>query len=122
MTPSALMTATARHLRVLGRGATLGPDDHAILTAKYASLHAMLLEKRLVSWALTESIPTSCDEPVMRMLAAMSADEFGVAEPRYTRLIVLGALGANPASLAEKQLRAALAPAHVEGSVVTTYF
>ncbi len=56
------------------------------------------------------------------MLAAISADEFGVGEPRYTRLIVLGALGNNPASLAEKQLRAVLAPAYVPHSVSTTSF
>ena len=30
MTPAELKTATARHLRVLGRGATLGADDSAI--------------------------------------------------------------------------------------------
>lgn len=116
MTPTDLKIATLRKLKVIASGELANSDDLALMTEKYEGLHAMLLEMSLVTWALTEDIPTKAEQPVIFMLAALSADDFGVPEPRASVLKVEGGLKLPQASVAERQLRALLAPTPVSGT------
>jgi len=122
VTPTELKTAALVRLAALPAGEAADPDDFATMTTKYASLHALLLTKELVTWALTESIPVKAQEPVIAMLAAMSVNEFTVPEPRKSQLIAEGALDMPTPSLAERQLRKALARRYVSTRLRATYF
>lgn len=122
MTPANLRIAAARKLRILADGGTLGAEADNKLTDKYTSLHAMLLAENLVTWAFTENIPPKAEQPVIAMLAALSVDEFGVSGQRRAELLLMGALHMTPVSLAERQLRKALAPRSVSQPVPTEYF
>lgn len=117
MTATELKLATLRKLRVLAAGEDADPDDFALMGEKYVGLHAMLVEMSLVTWALSEDIPRKAEQPVISMLAAMTADDFGVAEPRASVLKAEGLLKLPQASVAERQLRGLLAPTPVSGSV-----
>lgn len=117
MTPTDLKHATLRKLKVIAAGEAANSDDFSLMGEKYTGLHAMLLEMSLVTWALDEDIPVKAEQPVIFMLAALSADDFGVPEPRATVLKAEGGLKLPQASVAERQLRALLAPTPVSGSV-----
>lgn len=123
MTPTDLKYATLRKLKVIAAGETPNSEDFNLMTEKYLGLHAMLLEMGLVTWALTEDIPVKAEQPVIFMLAALAADEFGVPDPRASLLKAEGGLKLPQASIAERQLRALLAPAPISGSRQrATYF
>lgn len=122
MTPADLKTNALRHLKVVAAHQDASAEDFATIGVYYTGLHAMLLVKGLVSWGLTESIPEACAQPVISMLAAMAADEFGVPEPRSAVLKAEGLLDLSPVSVAERQLRKALAAPYVVHPAVTEYF
>jgi hypothetical protein len=122
VTPTDLKLAVLRKLKVIASGEEATSDDLALMTEKYNGLHAMLLSEELLIWALTEDIPAKCEEPVITMLAAHSADGFGVPEPRSSQLKAEGLLGLPAASPAERLLRKLLAPKHVNSTLKTEYF
>lgn len=122
MTPAELKTATLRKLKVISSTDDASPEDFVLIGEKYESLHAILLTKSLVTWALDEDIPAKAVEAVKTMLAAFSADEFGVPEPRATILKGEGALNLPQASPAERLLRAVLAAKYVPNPVQAEYF
>lgn len=122
MTPSDLKTATLRKLKVIGSGQDANAADFALMGEKYEALHAILLAKSLVTWALDEDIPAKAVEAIKTMLAAFSADEFGVPEPRATILKGEGAVNLPQSSPAERLLRAVLAPKYVSSPVRSDYF
>lgn len=126
MTPAQLKSAVLKKLQITAAGGSDAADDISILTDKYAGLHAMLLDAELVIWSLTENIPKKAEQPIVALLAAFAANEFGIPEPRYTRLQTEGAfnLPANRGgpSLAETQLRKALSADYVSSPVVSEYF
>lgn len=97
-------------------------EDFALMGEKYEALHGILLAKSLVTWALIEDIPAKAVEPVKVMLAAFSADEFGVPEPRASILKGEGAINLPQSSPAERLLRAVLAPKYVSSPVRSDYF
>lgn len=122
MTPSELKTATLRKLKVIASGEDANPEDFALMGEKYEAVHGILLAKSLVTWALDEDIPAKAVEPLKAILAAFSADEFGVPEPRASMLKGEGALNLPQSSPAERLLRAVLAPKYVSNVLRTTYF
>lgn len=122
MTPSDLKTATLRKLKVIDSVNAAQPEDFALMGEKYEAVHAILLSRHLVTWALDEDIPAKAVEPLKAILAAFSADDFGVPEPRATMLKGEGALNLPQSSPAERLLRAVLAPKYVSNSVRTQYF
>ncbi len=122
MTPAELKAATLAKLKVVPAGSTASAEDNTTIGDYYTRLHAMLVAKGLVEWALTEDIPERCAYPVMCMLAAMAADEFGVPDGRATELKIEGLLDMSPVSLAERQLRKALARPYVTHPVVSEYY
>ena len=126
MTPAALKSAVLKKLQVTAAGDTDAADDIAIITQKYTGLHQMLLVAGLVSWSKTENVPGEAEQPVVAMLAALAASEFSIPEPRHSRLQLEGAfnlpVGLGGPSLAERQLRKALAQKHISSPVVSEYF
>ena len=122
MTPADLKTETLRRLKVVPGGGDAGAEDTVTIGGYYVRLHSMLLAKSLVTWALSEAVPPACEEPIIAMLAAMACDEFGVPESRAKRLKAEGRLDLAPASIAERQLRKALATGYVPHPVVSEYF
>ncbi len=126
MTPAQLKSAVLTKLQITAAGGRDAADDVAIITQKYTGLHKMLLKDSLVTWSLTENIPGEAEQPVVAMLAAFCASEFGIPEPRHSRLQLEGALHlpatVGGPSLAERQLRKALAAPHVSSAVVSEYF
>ncbi len=123
MTPAQLKSAALKKLQITAAGDSDAADDVAILTTKYEGLHKMLLKDSLVSWSLTEDIPKEAEQPMVSMLAAFAANEFGIPDPRYSRLQLEGQFNLqNGPSLAERQLRKALADPHVSSTLVTEYF
>lgn len=122
MTPSELKTAALRKLKVVAAGADANAEDFALMGEKYEAVHGILLAKSLVTWALDEDIPVKAVEPLKAILAAFSADEFGVPEPRASILKGEGALNLPQSSPAERLLRAVLAPKYVSSPVRSDYF
>ena len=126
MTPAALKKAVLKKLQVTAAGDVDAADDVAIITEKYTGLHQMLLVDGLVIWSLTEDVPAEAEQPVVAMLAALAASDFGIPEPRHSRLQLEGAFNlpitVGGPSLAERQLRKALAQKHISSTVVSEYF
>lgn len=126
MTPAALKSAVLKKLEVTAAGDSDAADDIAIITQKYVSLHKLLLVDGLVTWSITEAIPEEAAQAIIMMLAFSAANEFGVPELRYNRLAREGALNmpevVGGPSVAERQLRKALAPKYVSSAVVSEYF
>lgn len=122
MTPSDLKHAALRKLKVISASESATPEDFGLMGEKYTGLHAMLLRKSLVTWALAEDIPAEVEQPLIMMLAAFAADDFGVPEPRATILKSEGGLNLPAASPAERLLRAVTAPSRVSGPVRAEYF
>jgi hypothetical protein len=122
VTRTDLLTAAARDLRILAGGGTLSGEQSVRLLEFYTSLHAMLLDKELVTWSLTEAIPEKCVVPVKGMLAALAVHWAGIGEPRRSELLRYGELDASPVSPSERMLRKALAPSYVEQPAHSEYF
>lgn len=117
-----LRKAALQKLQVLAAGEDAEAEDGLLIQQKYEALHAQLTEKELATWALDEDIPAKVQEPVIAMLAAMSVDEYGIAEPRRSTLIAAGALDLPQTSLAERQLRKVLSSAYIATPLTTCYF
>ena len=126
MTPAALKSAVLKKLQITAAGDTDAADDVAIITEKYTGLHQMLLVAGLVIWSKTENVPGEAEQPIVAMLAALAASDFGIPEPRHSRLQLEGAFNlpitVGGPSLAERQLRKALAQKHISSPVVSEYF
>jgi len=116
VTPAAIKQAVLERVGVVPAGGPYPADEVALITRKYTGIHALLVRKKLVIWALSENIPDEAQEPLVSILAFSVAAEYGVPEPRYTRLRLEGSLDDEQPSLAERQLRKALSGAPHPGS------
>ena len=109
-------------MKVTPAGTASAPEDVARVTDKYTSLHKMLIKDELATWALTEDVPEEAEQPIIAMLAAFCADEFGIPDPRYARLQIEGALFLPQLSIAERQLRRVLSKRPVAYPAGSEYF
>ena len=108
MTPAELKQAVLERVGVVPAGGPYPADEVALITRKYTGIHALLVKKTLAAWAITEDVPDEAQEPMVSILAFSVAAEYGVPEPRYSRLRLEGSLDDETPSLAERQLRKAL--------------
>lgn len=122
MTLTEMRTAVLQRLHALDVGSSPSPEDGDLVGDKYTALHAMLLSRNLVTWAVTEDIPAKVQDPVVAMVAALCINEFAVQEPRRSQLLSEGALDLPMASLAERQLRKSLASTYVSTPQRATYY
>lgn len=93
-----------------------------LATDLYAVLHAQLVADELPIWTVSEDIPDGASQPMIWLLAFLLAPRVGAPDEEIARLTALGAYGANPQSLGEKQLRRFLASKYVSEPVATEYF
>ena len=123
MTPAELKNAVLERVGVVPAGGPYPADEVALITRKYTGIHAQLVTKKLVTWAITENVPDALQEPMVSILSFSVAAEYGVPEPRYTRLRLEGSIDDETPSLAERQLRKALSGApHPASPVRAEYY
>jgi len=122
VSPEHLKQAALEKLGVVPAGGPYPADDVEKVTQKYEALHAELREIFQLPWWITEDIPENVEEHVISMLAFRSAADFGVPDPRYTRLRREGALGDTPQSLAEQRMRQILVPPFISKPIKTEFF
>lgn len=122
MTPIDLYEKTLEHLQVTAAGESAAPEDTAVVRQRYQSLYAMLDVESLVEWGVTEDIPSYAEQPLIMMLAAYSAQEFGVTDPRYSQLQIEGGLSLPQPSLAERLLRRQMSNKYIPTVQATEYF
>ena len=106
MTPTTLYRKTLEKLQVAAAGEPVDADDVQLIRSKYESLYEVLAVKELVSWNISQDIPENCANPVVMMLAFLSASEFGMNPLEFA---AEGALDVVPPSIGERQLRAQFA-------------
>lgn len=127
MTPTELKLAALRELRIIPAGEPDAPAEYLdIASDKYSTLYEMLATERLVTWASTDDIPSDVAQPITMMLAFLCAGPFGVnpgtrAELEQAGALNLPAIKGGP-SLAESQLRRALARSYVSSPATSEYF
>jgi hypothetical protein len=124
MTPQELQFAALRETGVVAAGDTPTAEQGALASDRYALLHSMLLKQDLANWALTEDIPAKYAMPVTWMLAFLlaSGETLGVVPEVKADLATLGAVGSEPMSLGERQLRRLLAADYVSQTATSEYF
>jgi len=117
-----LYQKTGFKLGIIGANETPSAEDGVLLAGAYAGLHDQLLSEGLVTWSATENIPNWAAPIMVAMLASLLVDEFGLADPRRSMLLLEGALGNAPVSPAERRLRRQLALPYVEHPVYVENF
>lgn len=126
MTPTQLKQRVLEKLTVLAAGENPNIEDATLVGDRYASLHDMLITDALVNWTLTEDVPAWAESAIVMMVAAASADEFGVPEPAKSEIKREGVYGLpsnlGGPSLAEKQLRSQSARNFVYYPQASEYF
>ncbi len=81
-----LRDKSLKKLRVLEEGETPTNEVIADVEAAYEEIHAYLSTQSAIGWDSDEDIPDEAVRPMVTVLAAEMADDFGVEEPRYQRL------------------------------------
>ncbi len=122
MTPQELRDAVLMEVGVLAAGESAAPEDAAVVTAKYALLHETLTERDLASWDVTDDIPDDVAQSVVLMVAHLCARPFGVPAQKAAELLQMGALDLPQPSIAERQVRRALAEKYVSTPARSEYF
>lgn len=122
MTPTELKTRALQEIRVVEKTQSPPAEEFAIAGQRYAALHAMLLERNLATWSLTEDIPDKCALPLIWMLGNLLTGILGCPDEIRTEFYTLGAFDSRPVSLGERQLRAVLARDYVAQSATPDYF
>lgn len=122
MTPQDLYQKTLERLRVVAAGEAAQPEDIALVTARYSGVYNLLNALELVTWAESQEIPDEFEIPLVAILSAHSAQEFGVQEPRYTELLSEGGVQLPQTSWAERQLRALVAKKYVPTRAQSEYY
>ena len=82
-----LRNRALKKLRVLEEGETPTNEVIADVLAAYTSLHDRLSKDGAITWDFDEDIPSEAERPMVAILAAEMADDFGVDEMRYQRLL-----------------------------------
>jgi hypothetical protein len=96
----------ATRLGILPVGATVAADDAEVIREAYVGLVAELSEHMIAMWDADDPVPEPHSEPLIAMVAAKVADDFGITDPRRAQLVMDGAFGLPVASIAERRLRA----------------
>jgi hypothetical protein len=122
VTPTELKFAALKETKIVGLLQTPPAEMGVLATDLYAVLHAQLVADELPIWTVSEDIPSGACQPMIWMLAFMLCARLGAPDEEVARLAGLGAYGANPQSLGEKQLRRYLAAKYVSQPIATEYF
>lgn len=119
MTLKDLYRKVLEKLTVVSSGTPVDPDDEKTVRDKYATLYETLDTEELVNWTATADVPEFAAQPLIAMLAFMCANEFGQQAEGFAQE---GALFLPQMSLAERQLRRAMAARYISAPQKTEYF
>jgi hypothetical protein len=123
MTLQEFYEKTLQKMQVTAAGESAAPEDTELVSDRYVSLYEMLNAEKLVSWPVTADIPDRVTLPLIAMLAAHCAREFGIVGQAYAGLIAEGGIALpGGMSSAEKQLRRIQAKDYVPTRAVSEYF
>jgi hypothetical protein len=109
-------------LGIIRAAEPLSPEDAKIIGDTYAELWHELLEHELVDWQVDDAIPDRAAHILVGMTVARLVDEFGMAEPRRTAIVMECSYGLPAASPYERRLRAMSAVGYDESPVEADYF
>lgn len=122
MTLSGFYTAVLRELGVVPPNGTAEPEDRQRVVDTYALVHAMLLQRGLAKWGVTESIPNEYATQTVKMTAYQLTSDFAVPDTKYVLLKQEGEIDANPPSWAERSLRKMQDLEYVSATLANNYF
>ena len=83
MTKTTFYRKVLEHLCVIAAEENPEPTDIRVISDRYVSLYDMLRTEELVSWALAEDIPDNLEIPLVMLMAAVTAREFGIDPTPY---------------------------------------
>lgn len=106
-------------LSVVAAGDSPNSQDGATVELRYRSLHSQLTAHRLTDWSVSDDIPEEFETPVVAMVAADCARDFGNPDPLIQ---AEGKFGMSPPSPAERQIRRLLSRTYVTTTARTEYF
>lgn len=106
-------------LGVVAAGNPVNPDDGATVLLRYQALLALLTIEDLADWAVTDDVPDEFETPLVAMVAADCARDFGQTDQA---IIAEGKFGLPQPSLAERQMRRIMARVYVNKPVTAEYF
>lgn len=122
MTLNDLYRKTLERMQVAADGEPAQPSDLALVAEKYVDIFEMLQSRELADWDSQTDIPADVGLALTLMLAAYSADDFFVPEPRKSQLKAEGLLDGPVMSTAERMLRKRRAGSYISTTVKTEYF
>lgn len=106
-------------LGVVAAGDSPNADDSAVVLIRYQALHNALTSRDLTNWNISDDIPEELELPLVAMVAAECARDFGNPDPA---LQAEGRFDLPQPSLAERQLRKAMARTYISTPVSVEYF
>lgn len=87
-TTAQVIEMTATRLGILGYGETLPSRINTDLNQAYTEVHAQLDIKSMATWDIDEDIPEEYVTHVVTLMAAARADDYGIPNDRYQRLMM----------------------------------
>ncbi len=106
-------------LNVVAAGDVPNPDDGATVLTRYQALHATLSAQELTDWHVAEDVPAEFETPIVAMVAAECAPDFGNPDPA---IVLDGKFGLPQPSPQERLLRRLMATTYVSSPVQTEYY
>lgn len=122
MTANELYRQTLERLQVAADGEPALPGDVQLLTKRYRRIFELLMSKELAEWDVEEEIPDDAGLAMVMILAAHSAEEFQVPEPRKSALKAEGLLDLPVPSLGERMLIKRRGKRYISQPIRTDYF
>lgn len=122
MTAEELKRQALREIRAVAFDDVAPAEEFGAATRQYALLHAQLLEMGLATWALTEAIPDKCAQAVTWLLCHPLSLTLSSDPEVIEKFQLVGSLGAERPSLAERNLRRVIAADYVAQPATSEYF
>ena len=94
-----------QRLGVVPVAGSLDASDGELVTSAYELLVHELTEHSLAWWDATGNVPDEYADIMVGMTAARLIDDFTIAEPRRSQLLMQSAFGLPVASVDERRLR-----------------
>lgn len=122
MTKNELFRKTLERLQVVAVGEASLPEDIATVRARYDEVFEILETRDLADWDSAQEIPADAGLAMTMVLAAYSAEDFSVPDPRKSSLKTEGLLDGQSPSLAERMLKKRLSSKYITKPAQPEYF
>lgn len=111
-----------RLLKVVPPNGTAQAEDRQRVVDMWPNIHKYLLKRKLINFALADSIPDELVIPLGKIVAYQLVDDFGVSDMHMSKLKSEGELDSIPVSKGERQLRKIADTAYVSNRLQPEYF